>query len=57
MNEIFCAVSILTCLAMWIVIRTLLNQARDEGYKAGYKNGTYDALKTDIAARTAFPRK
>lgn len=42
----------LACAAIGITVRGLCNQAREEGYSDGYRSGTYDALKTDLSAKS-----
>lgn len=55
---IFIVVSILTCFSVFVLVKTLCRQSYDEGFAQGYKDGTYDALKTDLqASKTAFPHK
>lgn len=52
------AACVLACIAVAVTVRGLCKESRDAGYSAGYRAGTYDALKTDISAsKTAFPHK
>jgi hypothetical protein len=53
----FTAAAILTCVAIWSLVYSIAEESRKQGYRAGYRNGTYDALKTDLSAKTTFPHK
>lgn len=55
---LFVTVSVLTCIAVTVVIKGLLAESFRQGHRFGYRQGTYDALKTDLAAsKTQFPHR
>ena len=53
----FILASLLACVALWTLVHAISEESRKQGYRAGYRNGTYDALKTDLSSKTAFPHK
>jgi len=54
---LFVTVSVLTCVAVTVVIKGLLAESFRQGHRLGYRQGTYDALKTDLSASATIEEK